>query len=249
MIKVQHAFFLTAVMFLITCCCDDNYDWKKVEPGVLKILSLDDDSSKIIIDTIVGNNYSTKTYKVIPRGGSTYSWLSSSSHLIITQRNDRPYIVDVKAISNVDTLVWLKVSETTWGGKVASPDSMQLFIIGFCPFNLSDLLQNGSFKSKMSGYAPYFTTISAIGSDTLVNHNFFNTRWTLKYLINKGYEQSISVVPNQKFEYNGEYVTVKGNGTYNTCKSQIIVNFAVCYLYGDTIEYGSGIDSLSLSSK
>ncbi|MCX7986857.1 MAG: hypothetical protein N2662_07950 [Bacteroidales bacterium] len=246
MFKISPIIFFLVLLVLLNNCGDKEYDWKKVEPGNLKIMPIDEDTAELKIDTLIGNNYTIKSYKVIPRGGSTYQWTSSSEKLIITPRPNMPYIVDVKANSNFDTETWLTVNETTWGGKNAKPDSVKIIIIGYCPFNPSQLIANGKFVSKMTSYAPYSVSLSMKDNDTLINHNFFNMRWPVKYLVDPGYEQKISIVPNQLFEYNGDYVTVKGQGTYNTCKNLIVVKFAVCYLYGDTLDYGSGIDSLRL---
>ncbi|MGC8825328.1 MAG: hypothetical protein ACP5PZ_12180 [Bacteroidales bacterium] len=237
---------MALLLLSLAGCNDTEYDWKNVVPGALKIMSIDEDTVKIEVDTLVGNNYSIKSYKVIPRGGSTYQWTSSNDRLILTPRAGIPYIVDVKANSNTDGEAWLTVTETTWGGKQATPDSVKIIIIGYCPYNAEQLIGNGRFESKMTSYAPYPTTLSIKSSDTLINHNFFNMRWAVKYLIDPGYEQNISIVPNQIFVYNDEYVTVKGSGTYNTCKNLIVVKFAVCYLFGDTLDFGSGVDTLRL---
>ncbi|GEM_PF-1735490 len=238
--------FMIPVVAIVPGCHDKEYDWKNVAPGTLKIMLIDEDSVELQFDTLIGNNYTVRSYKVIPRGGSIYQWSSSSNKLIVTQRPNMPYIVDVKANSNIDDEAWLTVTETTWGGKQATPDSVKIIIIGYCPFNAEQLIGNGRFESKMTAYAPYPTTLSIKNEDTLINHNFFNMRWAVKYLIDPGYEQKISIVPGQQFVYNDEYVTVKGTGTYNTCKNIIVVKFAVCYLYGDTLDFGSGIDTLRL---
>lgn len=233
-------------VIILSCCKDKEYDWKNVIPGIPKIMLIDEDTAELKIDTIIGNNYTIRSYKVIPRGGSTFQWQSSNDKLILTPRPGMSYIVDVKASSNSDTEAWLSVTETTWGGKQSMPDSVKIVIIGYCSYNPQQLVASGRFESKMTYYAPYPTTLSIKTGDTLINHNFFNMRWPLKYLIDPSYEQNISIVPGQQFVYNNEYVTVKGSGKYNTCKNLFVIKFAVCYLYGDTLDYGSGIDTLRL---
>jgi hypothetical protein len=244
--KINFGLVVIMPAIILACCKDKEYDWKNVVPGALKIMHIDEDSTELKTDTLLGNNYTTHSYKVIPRGGSTYQWHSSSEKLILTPRPGMSYIVDVKANSNSDTEVWLSVTETTWGGKQSTPDSLKIFIIGYCPYDPQQLIANGRFESKMTYYAPYPTTLSIKAGDTLINHNFFNMRWPLKYVIDPGYDQNITIVPGQQFIYNDEYVTVKGSGKYNTCKNQIVVKFAVCFLYGDTLDYGSGVDTLKL---
>ncbi len=242
-IKILKISLIFLLLFFVGCNGDD-YDWKSVEPAKLKIMLVESDSNDIEVDTIMGNNFQTRTYMVIPRGGSTYHWQCSSDEVTISPVIGRPYMVNVKANSSSDTYTWLTVEETTWGGKKSLPDSLKIIVIGYCLFEPSQLLRNGTFQSKMTSYAPYSTYLSYMGNDTIINHNFFNMRWALKYIIDKGYDQKITIVPNQIFVYNGEFVTVKGEGNYNTCNSLLVMNFAVCYLYGDTLEYGSGIDSL-----
>lgn len=231
--------------FVFSCNDDDNYDWNKVVPGDQKITEIDEDSAKLALDTIDGNNYTINSYKAISRGGSKYAWITMGYPLSIIQRENQPFIVDVKADSRVDTFTWIKVTETTNSGISGKPDSTKILIIGFCSYNLNEILGNGYFTSKMGYYAPYKTTLSVMAGDTLVNNNFFNMRWQLKYVLSKDYEQKITIPDNQKFEYNGEEVFVKGKGYYNTCKGLLVVDFAVCHVYGgDTLQYGSGIDSL-----
>lgn len=240
---------IIACVEIINSCCDkEEYDWNKVEPGQQIITALEEDTAKLIVDTILGNNYNVKTYKAIPRGGSSYDWVVSSNILKISVRTDKPYIVDIKAESGIDTFAWLKVSERTHSGKIGLPDSVKIYVMSYCEFDINQLIGNGKFISKMTNYAPYNTIITTKGNDTIINNNFFNMRWKVKYYISNDYEQKIKIVPGQEFIYNGEPVEVKGEGYYNTCKSLIIVNFGIYYLYGinDVIPFGSGIDSLQL---
>ncbi len=244
-LRIKDVLYIFIAILLFAC--NDEYDWTKVEPGKQKIMLLTDDSTKLVIDTFIGNETQVKSYKAISRGGSVYSWESSNAYLSITARTNMPYIVDIKAKSQVDTFAWLKVTETTWGGKKGLPDSAKIIIIGYCNFNKDQLIGNGNFRSKMTAYAPYNTILAFTSGDSVItNYNFFNMRWAVQYKITDKREQKIEIIPGQRFVYNDEWVEVKGKGTYNTCKSLIVVNFAVCYLYGDTLAYGSGIDSLTI---
>lgn len=239
--------FIVSIGFIISCNGkgDDDYDWDKVIPGDQKITETDEDSTKLALDTIQGNNYSTNGYRAISRGGSSYNWVSLNYPLTITQREGEPFLVDIKAESRTDTFTWLKVTETTRGGLSGKPDSAKILIIGFCSFSMEELIGNGSFTSKMDNYAPYKTKFSIVAGDTLINENFFSMRWPVKYVLSKDYDQKVSITPGQQFEYNGELVEVKGSGHYNTCKGLMVVNYAVCrVLGGDTLQYGLGIDSL-----
>jgi len=244
-ILIKTVFLVLVAGFIFSCNSNDDYDWNKVVPGGQKITQLDEDSAKLVKDTIDGNNYSVKSYKAIARGGSKYNWVALGYPLSITQRQGQPFIIDVKAECTKDTFTWLKVIETTNGGELSKPDSTRIQIIGFCQYSLNDLLGSGDFSSKMDFYATYKTRFTVMTGDTLVNTNFFNMRWPVKYTLSKDYEQKVSIVPNQKFDYNGELVFVKGSGKYSTCKGLMVVKFAVCRIQGgDTIQYGSGIDSL-----
>jgi hypothetical protein len=232
-----------AIMF--SCNTKDEYDWKKVIPSDQKITVIDEDSAKLIVDTINGNNYSVKSYRAVTRGGSKYNWVSLGYPLSISQPADTPFIVHIKADSRKDTFTWLKVTETINGGASGKPDSTKIIIIGFCSFNISELIGNGAYTSKMDYYAARPTKLSIIAGDTVVCENFFEMRWPVKFVLSKDYDQKVTIVQNQVFEYNEEKVDVVGNGTYNTCKGLIVIHFAVRRVFGkDTIQFGTGIDSL-----
>lgn len=242
---IKTVFMAIVAGFIFSCSNKDDYNWNKVAPGSQKITLLDEDSAKLVKDTIDGNNFSVNSCKAIARGGSKYNWVALGYPLSITQRQGQPFIIDVKAESPKDTFTWLKVIETTNGGELSNPDSTRIQIIGFCQYSLNDLLGSGNFTSKMDFYAPYKTKMSVITGDTLVNNNFFNMRWPVKYYLSKDYNQKVTIAPNQVFDYNGELVEVKGSGKYNTCKGLMVVKFAVCRKQGgDTLQYGSGVDSL-----
>ncbi|HOT14345.1 MAG TPA: hypothetical protein PK252_06250 [Bacteroidales bacterium] len=231
---------------LVSSCGNDDYDWNNVIPGSQRITTLDNDTVKVKIDTIEGNNTDVVTLKAIAHGGSTFDWIASSNVLIPQNDAEKNYIVHVKANSTQDTYAWLKVQETTYGGIKGKPDSMQFFIIGYCEFNKQQLLGNGSFVSKMSYYAPFDVNLSEGKGDTILYNNFNNMRWQLKLVISKDVYQKITIPANQYFVYNDEIVTVKGNGKYNTCKSLFVINYAICRLSGDTLAYSSGVDSLRI---
>ena len=146
---------LAIIVSLVTYCSNDDYDWNKVVPESQKITTLDDDSAKVKIDTIEGNNADVVTLRAIAHGGSTFEWIPSSNVLLPENDAEKKFIVRVKASSANDTYAWLKIQETTHGGIKGTPDSMQFFILGFCEFNKQQLLGNGSFVSKMSNYAPF----------------------------------------------------------------------------------------------
>jgi hypothetical protein len=237
---------LGIVVTLISSCGNDDYDWNKVVPGTQKITTIEDDSAKVKIDTIEGNNTDIVTLRAIAHGGSTFDWIPSSNVLLPQADAEKNYIVHVKASSASDTYAWLKVQETTYGGIKGTPDSMQFFIVGFCEFNKQQLIGNGSFVSKMTYYAPVDVHLNEGSGDTIIYSNFFNMRWKLKFVISKDAYQKITIPANQYFVYNDETVTVKGIGKYNTCKSLFVINYAICRLSGDTLAFSSGVDSLRL---
>lgn len=241
------SFFAFALLVVFSCKKDDNYDWNAVEPGKQKISRADADTSKIKLDSVKGDNISIRSYVAISRGGSKYKWIAGNNFLKIIERPTAPFWVDIKAESRVDTAAWLWVQETTKGGKTSQPDSMRIIIFGFCQYNISELLGNGKFISKMAPYAPYKVNLNKIDGDTIVNDNFFSMKWPLKYVLSKDHHEIITIVKNQRFIYNGETVEVNGSGTYNTCKSRFEIKFAITRLIiNDTISLGSGTDILTL---
>lgn len=238
----------SAFLFILIFSCknEDDYNWNAIEPGKQRISRADADTSKIKLDSVKGDNTSIRSYVAIARGGSAYQWTASNSFVKIIQKDKAPYWVDVKAESTVDTSAWIRVTETTKGGKTGLPDSMRIKIFGYCPYNIDALLGSGIFISKMAPYAPYQVSLSKIEGDTIVNSNFFSMNWKLKYTLSKNYEEKITIVKGQRFIYNKETVEVKGSGTYNTCKSRFEINFAITKTNGDTIQFGSGTDILTL---
>lgn len=235
------AFISTAC---VNSCKDDDYDWNNIEAGKQRISRADADTSKIKLDSIKGDNFTEKSYVALARGGSEYNWVASNSFLIVSVNSSEPYKVTVKANSKIDTSAWLWVQEKSRSGKLSDPDSLKIKIFGFCNYNIDELLGSGKFSSKMTWYAPYPVNLSKMAGDTIVNDNFFNMRWNVKYVLSKDVDEKVSIVPKQRFLYNEEMVEIKGSGTYNTCKGIIEVNYAVTKINGDTIRLGHGIDIL-----
>jgi hypothetical protein len=236
---------LVAAFCINSCNDDDDYDWKNIEAGKQRISRADADTSKIKLDSIKGDNTSEKKYVAIARGGSEYNWVAKSSFLIVTVNNEEPYKVSIKADSKVDTFTWLWVQEKSRNGKLSEPDSLKIKVFGFCTYNIDDLLGSGDFQSKMTLYAPYNVKLTKLSNDTIVNNNFFNMRWNVKYVLTKTSEEKVTIAPNQRFLYNEEMVEVKGSGTYNTCKGRLEVNYAITKVNaGDTIRLGSGLEVL-----
>jgi hypothetical protein len=211
------------VLILSNCGNKDKYDWSNVDPGKQSITG---------IDTIRGNDVTTYDYYAIPRGGSTFDWSSSFDSLTITI--DTPYMSHVKAKTTKDTSIMLYVKETTWGGKT-SMDTLKLFIQGFCPFNINELIGNGKYTcSESGGYVPFDVNFSILGTDTIEVDNFSNNGWPIKYILSGDINEKATITDNH-YSYNGEPVIVKGSGTYNTCNGIISINFAVVRPTGDTV--------------
>lgn len=223
--------FITALTFLVIllivrCGNKDNYDWKSVDPGKQTISGS---------NYIKGNNTTIYDYLAIPRGGSVFAWASSvsSNTLTIDQDSKFPYLAHVKANTTNDTSIMLYISETTWGGKT-SKDTMNIFVEGYCPFDINQLIGNGKYTCSEMNYVPYNVNLNIIGSDTVLLDNFSNNGWQLKYVLSGDINESIKIADNH-YSYNGEPVIVKGYGTYNTCKGLLTVNFAVVRPTGDTV--------------
>ncbi len=214
------------ILFLVGCGNKDNYDWKNVDPG-----------KQIITGNnyIRGNNTTIYDYLAIPRGGSIFTWASSASFLTIEPDSKYPYLAHIKANTTSDATVMLYVTETTWGGKI-SKDTLNLFVEGFCPFDINQLIGGTSVKYTCSemNYVPFSVNLNTIGSDTVLLDNFSNNGWQLKYVLSGDIYESIKIADNH-YSYNGEPVIVKGFGTYNTCKGVLTVNFAVVRPTGDTV--------------
>ena len=225
-------------------CKDDEYDWSSIEAGKQKISRADADTSKIKLDSLKGDMITIKNYVAIARGGSNYQWVASNDFLKLTENASDPFKISVKADSKIDTSAWLWVQETTKGNKKGEPDSFKIKIFSYCSYNIDELLGSGSFSSKMTNYAPYPVNLTKIAGDTIINDNFFNVKWQVKYVLSKDTEEKVTIAPNQRFIYNQEVVDVKGSGTYNTCKGRLEIKYAVVRRGGDTIDFGSGIEIL-----
>lgn len=235
------------VLFLAIHSCkdDDTYDWNSIDAGKQKISRADADTAKVKLDSMKGDMITIKNYVAISRGGSSYTWVASNEYLKITPNSTKPFEIEVKADSKVDTFSWIKVEETTQGGKVSLPDSLKILITGYCAYNIDELLGSGSFSSKMTSYAAYDVSLSKMEGDTIVNSNFFNMKWPVKYVLSKDNNEKVSIVSGQRFVYNEETVVVKGSGTYNTCKGRFEIKYAITHIAGDTIQFGSGTEVLT----
>ena len=221
------------LIFLIVSCSKDNsYDWKKLEPGTQTITGP---------DSIKGNDITQYQYLAIPRGGSKFNWTVLSGPLEIITNTTKLYSVEVKGKSLVDTVAYIRVEEVTYGGKAGVADTFKVYVGSFCPYNISQLVGDGKFTCKYIDFAPYPVNITVLAGDTLLVDNFFGMGWPVKFSLSKDENEKLTLVASDNFEYNGEAVEIKGEGNYNTCKSDLKVNFAVLKLNGDTVEDGSGI--------
>lgn len=215
---------------VLVSCEKSEYDWTKVEPG------------KQIIegpDSVSADNQTIYQYLAISRGGSTYVWntLEGYPKAAITNDTKYPFMANITFNSNKDTVVALTVSETTHGGKTGVADTFFVKLIGYCELDINNFI--GSRIYKENDYAPYTVSLSQVKGDTIQTNNFFHMGWRLKYYLVKGISLEVKILP-ELYYYEGEKVTVKGGGTYNSCKGSMKVDFAVVRLNGDTIPNGSG---------
>jgi hypothetical protein len=234
-------FLIMAIISFIGFACNDEkpYNWENIDPGTQLISGP---------DTIYGNAAIIDTFLARPRGGSKFEWTVISGPATISANAEKSYIGELIATSEVDTIVEIQVTETTYGGKVAVSNKT-IRVLQFCPYSISQLIGNGNFVSTdiclnpsepNTPIATLRPKFSILNGDTVLCNYFFEFGWVVKFVLNSDPKKiEINMIP-KTFEYNNDIVTVNGKGTYNTCKRSITVNYAVTNLFGDTIPNGLG---------
>jgi hypothetical protein len=220
------AFFIISLSMTLFSCGDKNeYDWNKVIPGKQQITGR---------DSIKGNGIAEE-YLAIPRGGSSYDWKILSGAGTFVQDPDRPYRIELQSTSQVSGTIVLCVTETTHGGVVGTPDTINIILTPVCDFNIN--LFTGAFVGKEQGFADYSINFTHTSGDTIINDNFFNSAYQVPFVFPQSgrINETFNVVPTT-VDYNGEPGIIKGSGTYESCTGKMIVNFVIVKTYGDTIE-------------
>ena len=131
---------LVALLFLSNCKDEDNYNYDKIEPGLVNGISGP--------QTAKADGFTSYDYSVIHRGGSEYEWSSNNKDLVLKIEKDPKYPNKASIIYEElhdSSKVNITVKETTSGNKTATvKDTIQL--LPFCPYSTSKW--NGNWSSS-----------------------------------------------------------------------------------------------------
>ncbi len=128
---------LSSAVVFNSCEEKDDYNYDDIEPVVFAISGPNP-------ATAHGNeNYPSK-YSVAHRGGSTYNWEVGGDHSgTVALDEDDPSIAYITFDqSSEDTEATITVTETTQGGIVSEPFSMDVDLLAFCPYPMEDYIGN-----------------------------------------------------------------------------------------------------------
>ena len=188
---------LLLVLMVFSACkkqevqkANDDFDFASITPKVWGIIGL-----KEAVQT------QKLTYKVFPRGGSTFSWTVEGAGAV---KHNIPGTTTSAEVEFVDVgTVTITVVETAQGGNKSEPYSIEVVVGEFCPLNINLFL--GAFECDEAGYGVYDVnfTLDASDPNTILNDNFWD--WpapgaVIKYVFDGSIDQNIDI-PLQDFEF------------------------------------------------
>jgi hypothetical protein len=124
---------LVSVATLFQGCKDEAYDFNAIEPVVMVV------NGPTVGVAAHGLLDFPFTYRVPPRGGSSWAWSFDSAKWggTIIQDPDKPYIAYIVFDqSDVDTEAVIRVVETTMGGVSSPVKELLVNLIAFCPYDM-----------------------------------------------------------------------------------------------------------------
>ncbi|HLP72957.1 MAG TPA: hypothetical protein VK155_08660 [Bacteroidales bacterium] len=83
----------------------------------------------------------------------------------------------------------------------------------------------GSFECTEPDYARYQVNFSKLSGDTLLNDNFWDLKWALKYIMND--MGQVNIVPKTFSPDPSMKVSVSGTGTFDNEKNEMKVSYVV----------------------
>jgi hypothetical protein len=244
-LNIANLVFLGMGLLLVTTSCkkEGGYDWTKIEPGKQEITGP---------DSIKGNDSTVYQYLAMTRGGSTYTWAVLNGPIKIkvdTSNHDpnhyHPYRIEITADSRIDTSAQFVVIETTWAGKQGESDTFDIKKIAcYIPLDWNKFIGTNICEETILDpflkQAPFDVELTNLGGDTILNENFYDTNWKLKYVFSHDKNETLKVI-NETFEdtnnpiFDGPF-EVRGNGSYSTCNGTIKINlYFVDLTVGDTV--------------
>lgn len=142
-------FFTVAGLLLLSSCEEENnYNYNAIVPEIVNGIN----GPKVVLAT----GAKAEVYKVVNRGGSSWSWTVIGSDAQIAQDPDFGSIANITfALSNVDKTAQVIVVETTMGGLTAS-DTIEVNLSKFEKLTWDD------FVGTWTGVEPDETEVSII---------------------------------------------------------------------------------------
>lgn len=92
-----------------------------------------------------------------------------------------------------------------------------------CNLNLDKY--TGTFECNEPQYAKYDVNFTKLTGDTLVNDNFWDLKWPLKYVLDD--MGNVSIVPKTFVPDATMKVSVSGTGSYDNSKNELTVTYVV----------------------
>ena len=153
---------LLGVIAITFNSCDekDDYNYNNIEPVIFNI-------SGPSPATAHGNTEFPVTYTVPYRGGSSFNWTIGGNGGTFVQDEVFPSIVYVTFNqSSTPTSATITVTETTMGGKTSEPFSIDVALLGFCPYEMNDFI--GDYTGTAPGdHAPTVEMVAEHGLNVI----------------------------------------------------------------------------------
>ncbi len=206
---------------LFYSCSEDEYDFNSIEPVILNVTGP---------AQVAGHGVATSpyTYRVPPRGGSTFAWTLDPTKWggTITVDPNRQYIAKIVFNqSDTDTIAKIRVVETTLGGKVSPVKEYTVVIKPFCPFDIDNFI--GMYECDEPGYAVYNVEFTAVNDSIIIADNFWDSGWDVQYKFHKDLSETVTIIPWSWTTGSGVLYEVTGSGKYNGCDGSFVVNYVV----------------------
>ena len=225
------SFFLLVVLSFSSCMeekfedAQEGYDFNAIVPKVLGI-----NAPKDIVQSL--ESTLSVTYH---RGGSTWAWTATGATIKSVSADTRSAVILFNQ-APADLKAKITVVETTLGGKVSEPKTVEVIIKPFCPLNINNFLGNSVCTEEGYGDYPAGFTLAAGQTKRIVNDNFWDypaPGATIYYDLSGDINQTVTV-PKQDFTFgDGEVGWVQGSGVYDGCAKTMNVTYSVFYA-GDT---------------
>lgn len=240
---------LSSLVVFNSCEEKDDYNYDNIEPVIFSISGPNP-------ATAHGNDSYPFEYTVAHRGGSTYNWEIGGDHngTAVLDEEDPSIAYITFDQSSVNTAATITVTETTAGGKVSEPFSMDVDLLAFCPYPMEDYV--GDYTGTAPGnHAPTVEMVAEEGLNVIRAKglayfvpNTWGENWVTgdgSAVLEFGCGDVVNIYPQWigDTDYPDSY-GIAGSGTVDTDAKTITLNYDVSYGWSGT----SGTVGASIST-